>query len=246
MLPSVITMCKKLGETPLAALDRLRVKQPELKTETLSYIGRLDPMAEGEMLVLVGEENKNREAYLALDKEYECEILFGVATDTSDLLGLVTENAIADFVAKDTLAEKIKLFLGKRLQEYPIYSSKPVKGKPLHMWAREGRICDIEIPKKEIEIYSIELLDFYTIRRAALLQMAEERIPLVKGDFRQGAILARWRERLGGDVSAQFPVARVRVRCSSGTYMRTLAEQLGEKLGVPAMATAIRRTKIGL
>ncbi|MCU0660556.1 MAG: hypothetical protein MUD00_03025 [Candidatus Pacebacteria bacterium] len=239
-----IGIYKNLGETPLAALDRLRLERPELTHETLSYIGRLDPMAEGVMLVLVGEENKNREAYLGLDKEYECEVLFGVSTDTSDLLGLVTKNAIADFVAKDTVAENIKLFLGKRQQEYPIYSSKPVKGKPLHVWAREGRIGDIEIPKKEIEIYAIKLLDFYTIEKQVLQKIIEERIALVCGDFRQAEILAQWQEYFEQNIPALLPVAKLRVRASSGTYMRVLASDIGQKLGVPALAIGIKRLAI--
>ena len=58
-----IVIYKKVGETPLEALDRLRKIKPEYREETLSYAGRLDPVAEGVMLVLVGEECKNKEKY---------------------------------------------------------------------------------------------------------------------------------------------------------------------------------------
>ena len=67
-MDSVLTVYKKRGETPLQALNRLRKEAPKLENEILSYAGRLDPLAEGLMLVLIGEANKKREKYLNLDK----------------------------------------------------------------------------------------------------------------------------------------------------------------------------------
>jgi tRNA pseudouridine55 synthase len=40
------------------------------------------------------------------------------------------------------------------------------------------------------------------------------------------------------------PVARIRVRCSKGTYIRTLAEDIGKALGCGAHLTALRRTGV--
>lgn len=256
MNPNVITIYKNLGETPLAALDRLRVEQPQYADATLSYIGRLDPMAEGDMLVLVGEENKNREAYLGLDKEYVFEVLFGIATDTQDILGLVTENAIADFVTKEMIEEKLKLFLGKRDQLYPAYSSKPVDGptpdgtgrvnKPLHMWAREGRLEEIKMPTKEIEIYSISFEGARMIEKGDLAELIKERIALVKGDFRQAEILTRWEKTFVETTQDSFQVAEIKVHCSSGTYVRSITEGLGGVLNIPALALSIKRTRIDI
>lgn len=242
MKSGVITIYKELGETPLAALDRLRVDQPQYVDATLSYIGRLDPMAEGDMLVLVGEENKNREAYLGLDKEYECEVLFGFSTDTHDLLGFV-EQMSASNISKSAIEATLQSFIGKHMQTYPAYSSKPVAGKALHEWAREGKLDEIEMPQKEVEIYAIELLDFRTIALRELHATIRERIGLVLGDFRQQEILKKWDEIfLTAPIS--FPVAKIRVACLSGTYMRSLAANIGAKLNVPALAMSIKRTHI--
>ncbi len=38
---------------------------------------------------------------------------------------------------------------------------------------------------------------------------------------------------------------KVRVVCGSGTYMRQLAMDIGEKLGLPAHAKSLRRTRVG-
>ncbi|MBR3253776.1 tRNA pseudouridine(55) synthase TruB [Candidatus Saccharibacteria bacterium] len=42
-----------------------------------------------------------------------------------------------------------------------------------------------------------------------------------------------------------YPELRVRCHVSSGTYIRTLGEDIGEKLGTGAYLTALRRTKVG-
>lgn len=46
-------------------------------------------------------------------------------------------------------------------------------------------------------------------------------------------------------ISYQFPILKIRVGCSSGTYIRTLAEDIGKKLGCGAYLTELRRTKVG-
>jgi hypothetical protein len=84
----MIKLYKKIAETPLQALKRLRRRRPELADARLSYAGRLDPMACGILPVLVGEENDRRENFLGRDKTYVFTVLFGVATDTFDLLGI--------------------------------------------------------------------------------------------------------------------------------------------------------------
>jgi tRNA pseudouridine55 synthase len=70
---------------------KMREQRRDLWNETLSYAGRLDPMAEGVLLCLVGSANARREAYLDLNKEYILDVLFGFSTDTYDILGKVIE-----------------------------------------------------------------------------------------------------------------------------------------------------------
>src|SRR3989338_4911372 len=90
-MKGIIILNKKEGETPLAALEAFRRKNKEYANTKLTYAGRLDPMASGLLLLLAGEEIKNKEKYLNLDKEYEFEILFGFQTDTYDILGKITK-----------------------------------------------------------------------------------------------------------------------------------------------------------
>ncbi len=238
-LQTTVTVYKNDGETPLECLERFRREHPEYKDAVLSYAGRLDPMAEGLLLVLVGEENKNREKYLGLDKVYEIEVLFGVKTDTGDVLGLVSNWSKMPF-DQGVLSS----FFGLSTQPYPSYSSKTVQGKPLFQWAREGKLDEIEIPERTSTIYSIELMGEREISAPVLLDEVLWRISKVKGDFRQEEIMDSWRQALL-ESPAVFSIVSLRVSCSSGTYMRTLAESIAGKLGTVSLAWKIKRVKIG-
>jgi tRNA pseudouridine55 synthase len=242
-LPPYFLVNKHQGETPLEALERLRAEKAISKDVPMTYAGRLDPMAEGLLLILVGEECKKKEQYLGLDKEYEVEVLLGVGSDTGDVLGKLKgkiQKAKVK-VEKKKVEEVLKSLIGKRKEKYPAFSSRPVKGKPLFVHTREGN-GDIEMPEKEIEIYSIELFDVREKSGDDLVKEAIERISKVKGDFRQKEIVDSWKAL---KIPQTFIIVKLKVRSSSGAYMRTLAERIGEKLDQPAVAWSIKRSKMG-
>lgn len=248
----MIAFNKRLGETPLDALMRLKYERPELQKETLSYAGRLDPMAEGVLLVLVGEENKKREEYLTLDKTYVTEILLGVETDTYDVLGMPQKMARlnldmeynTDEINRQYFEKIVQTFVGERDQQYPPYSSKTVQGKPLWQWAREGNLHKIDIPTNKISIYKIVLQNIKHIESKFLHQKITQNIGLMKGDFRQDEILQSWNAYFDNK-QKEFLIISLEVACSSGTYIRGLAHDLGIAFGTGACALSIRRTKIG-
>lgn len=236
---SYISIWKNVGETPLEALERFRGAHPELKDDPMTYAGRLDPMAEGELLILIGDECKNKETYLGLDKEYEVEVIFGISTDTHDALGLATMMDSKDSQFKLLDLQK---YVGTFEQEYPAFSSRTVKGVPLHVLARTHELPE-EMPTKEVEIYSVERIGSTKITGAELKNRIVKNIDMVRGDFRQEEIKKRWGEVLANP-ACSFECLSIRVRCTSGTYIRSLARRIGEHLGVGAFALSIKRTKI--
>lgn len=234
---------KPQGFTPFEIIQELK-KRPEYEHETISYAGRLDPMAEGVLVLLVGEDNKNRKAFEDMRKTYSVEILLGVQTDTYDALGIITKPPQATLVDEEMMCSTLDLFKGKFSQEYPPYSSKTVSGKPLYYWSRNNKLSEITIPKRVVEIFSITLNSKKTITATALAKRVFKEISVVSGDFRQDAILQEWKRNLEGkDVS--FQIFQITVECSSGTYMRTLAYTIGKKLSASAIALHITREKVG-
>lgn len=254
----LLNVYKPKGLTPLETIRLLRKKFPEYENETIGFAGRLDPLAHGVLLLMVGEETtKEKDTFLNLPKEYEFEVVFGTATDTYDALGIVSPKVKSHKVLKQgleyfllsDLMTFIHSKLGKQIQTYPPYSSKTVHGKPLYKWARENKLSEIEIPKREIEIYDFKLIKTKTIDAEKLKKEIVKQIESVSGDFRQEEIKKTWNIFFTVNCEPktinQFTTAKFSITCSSGTYVRSLVNELGEKLGTGAIALEILRTKIG-
>ena len=249
-LNNLIILNKKRGETPLECLKRFKIDNPEYEDEKMTYAGRLDPLAEGLLLVLVGKECKNKDKYLNLDKEYIVEILFGFSTDTGDVLGKVLESKIGAMdvlsrIDKKEIKEKIKDLEGKSKQKYPRFSSKTIGGKPLFEITKEREISDEELPEKEINIKSIEVISVGLVSKKFLKDFTADSINSVKGDFRQNLSLISWEKELVKFDDKMLPTLSIKVICTSGTYMRVLAQKIGVLLGFPALAMKIKRLSVG-
>lgn len=251
MLKNLYLINKKVGETPLEALEVFRNKNKIAKDIPMTYAGRLDPMASGLLLILVGEECKNKEKYLNLDKEYEFQVLFGFSTDTYDILGKVLHSNILKNVRMSDIGilekeikKNLKYFKGNIVQKYPIYSSKTVEGKPLFTYARRGQ--EVEIPEREVNIKNLKFLNLKKVSSKRILKDIESRIGKVQGDFRQKDILKTWEKVLNiKDRPKYFFIASFSIKCSSGTYVRSVSNALGERIGISALAYNINRIKIG-
>lgn len=248
------TIHKKVGETPLHAIEAYRERMGIDRGIPLAYAGRLDPMAEGKLIVLIGEACKDQLNYHALDKEYVVKILLGLKSDSGDILGLASKG-VPVHPPKAAVANALTQLVGDITLPYPAFSSKPVAGKPLFLHTLEGTLKNIKIPHKRSRIYRLSLLDCATLSSDALKEHILAKIdllPLVTEpskaygrDFRRAEIQDRWHEVLVPEDTYAYPVLTIRCVCSSGTYMRSLAEALGDALGTTGMALSIKRTNIG-
>lgn len=243
-MKKLIILNKKEGITPLKTLDIFRSKNKEYQKVKMTYAGRLDPLARGVLLVLIGEEVKEKEKYLNLDKEYEFEILFGFATDTYDILGKVLNNSeskIIEYELVKKIKKELKNFTGEFKQKYPMYSSKAVKGKPLFFYARNFK--KVKIPYRKVKVKSLKFFKIRKINNKKLLTNIQKRIKKVEGDFRQIEILKIWHKKLLKENN--FYLGKFKIKCSSGTYVRGIADSLGKKMKIPSLAYSIKRTRVG-
>lgn len=230
---------KKLGETPLELIKRSGF------TGKSTYAGRLDPLAEGLMIILEGDEVHEKHKYLSLDKKYRLEVLFGISTDSYDILGEITDTS-KNSPETNQIISAIKTFPRSYTQSYPPYSSKTVNGKPLWQWAKKGRLDEINIPTKQVEIHDIKINKIYDFPLNDLKNYLNTNITKVTGDFRQREIINKWEQTLNKfNKNHKFKVLSLDVHNSSGTYMRSIANKLGEMLKTPALALKINRYQIG-
>lgn len=230
---------KEIGETPLDLIKTLKTDS----NKKYSFAGRLDPMARGQMIILEGEECKETHLYCNLTKIYEFEVLFGFQTDTYDILGLVENFTLT----KNNISISLNNYIGTILQSYPPYSSITIKGQPLWWWSREGKLSEIEIPSKEVIIKELEYLEEVSITNSLeLLETIKNKIfKLEEGKregFRVDKIVSKWEEILLQN-NFQPKIYKFRANVSSGTYIRSLVNRMGEDLGIGAIALDIHRTR---
>jgi len=261
---SHIVVYKEIGETPLQAIEKWQERCPEYQTVPATYAGRLDPMASGKLLVLIGDACKEKDTYMKLDKEYEIEVLIDISTDTGDVLGMPVYSGNQTILTRPTLASALKSVLGTHSVPYPAYSSKTVAGKPLFLYALDGTLDSIEIPTHSETIYSISILssdrkkvmlaDMHVPKKDVRMRIKEllshaprstEPTKALGADFRQDEIKKQWEELFDTMPERTFTILKLKVTCASGTYMRTLASRIASELGSTGLALSIRRTRIG-
>jgi len=243
---------KNIGETPLMAVEAFRKSNPSLSQFPMTYAGRLDPMASGKLVVLIGDECKRRAKYDHLDKSYVFEVLLGFQTDTGDVLGLSKPGAIinvSDHAARGAAYSQ----MGPRSLPYPAYSSKTVKGRPLFTYALENDLSTIEIPCANIRVHSMRYLDRVIVPKDELIERILNKINLLKvrddidelgAGFRKEEIIKQWWS-FHDRRKTPCAILRYETTVSAGTYIRTLAPLLAQSLGTRGLAYSIRRTQIG-
>ncbi len=91
-----VVLEKFVGQTPLECAEAWRAEHPQYADVPLAYAGRLDPMASGKLLILIGEECKQQARYHGLDKRYEFQVLCGFSSDSGDVLGLAKRGGSAE------------------------------------------------------------------------------------------------------------------------------------------------------
>jgi len=200
-MDGIIVVNKEKGYTSHDLVSKVK----KILKEKVGHTGTLDPLATGVLPLLIGKGTLCSKYLINHNKEYIAVLKLGVSTDTMDSEGKVLEEKEVDSsILEKTNAEKIlSSFIGKQIQEPPIYSAIKVNGKKLYEYARKGE--SVEIPKREIEIYDMELRGINKIEN-----------------------------------EIEF-----KVRCSKGTYIRSLCVDLAKKLGTIGYMKDLKRLKVG-
>lgn len=189
-----------------------------LHEKKIGHTGTLDPDATGVLPICVGRATKIIQYLQDDDKGYEGTITLGIATDTLDASGKILEVSDISHVNQDDVKRVFSDFVGEIDQIPPMVSALKVQGTRLYKMARQGKT--IERKPRRIHIRELELLDFRTSVRELEPSSVEDSISCVELDFR--------------------------VHCSRGTYVRSLAADIGSALGCGAHLSRLVRTKSGI
>jgi tRNA pseudouridine55 synthase len=217
--------------------DVVALVRRTLGERRVGHTGTLDPFATGVLVVLVGRATRLAQFLSGAEKEYEAVIRLGYATDTGDITGA-------------------------RILSEPSADRGPQAGSPLGVVDAGGPDAEtLRTPsfrREEIETALTSLRGeieqtppMYSAKKIAgqkLYELArrgeEVERKAVPVSVREFEVVASDDSLLKSNEDGTSDVA-VRVVCSAGTYVRTLAESVGERLGVGAHLGGLRRTRAG-
>lgn len=200
----------------MTSFDVIRALRKQTGCRKFGHAGTLDPAATGLLIIGVGPGTKQLTTLSKLDKEYEATIFLGVATTTSDRDGEVLRKIPVAISDVDTTKLAAIVINLVGEQILPVSAYSAIKKDGLPMYKRAYAAAKREEVVTDVPTRTMR------VYRAELLTVYPQ----------------TFQNQTGIALQVRFSVA-------SGTYIRSLAEEIGRQLGVPAMLLALRRTKVG-
>jgi len=214
----------------------------------VGHTGTLDPDATGVLPICVGKATRAAELLTSADKGYRATFLLGITTDTLDMSGEIVSQTTDFVVTEEAVRAVIAGFVGEQTQIPPMYSAIKVGGKKLYELAREG----IEIERKErqiiiesIEILEIDLHNKITVNLSSVNRENDLHNNVIVNSLDENLDKGLHNEIMVNQTEILAPKIVIDVKCSKGTYIRTLCADIGEKLGVGATMSELVRTQSG-
>ena len=184
----------------------------------IGHTGTLDPFATGLLILLSGKMTKKSSEFLKLDKEYEATMKLGYISSTGDPEG------------------EIKPYLDKEMPNKTTVDSKSQEQQAKHP----------ELDTIESVLQSFVGTISQTPPKYSAIKINGERAYKLARKGKEFEIPSREVKIYKIEVLRyDWPELEIRCFVSSGTYIRTLAEDIGTRLGTGAYLTALRRTRVG-
>ena len=213
------------------------------KNLKVGHAGTLDPLASGVLLVCIGAATKRADEFQRHDKEYESDFVLGATTASYDLEKEIDAHFPHEHITREACEKLLPSFLGEQDQVAPLFSAKSIDGVRAYELARKAfqrgePIDDSLLRAAKIRIHDLALLDF-----GSYCADSEE----AGGDGADGvAAGASSRIHIADSRAANgLPFVRLRIGCSKGTYIRSLARDFGEGLQSGAFISRLKRTASG-
>ena len=204
-----------------------------LHMKRVGHAGTLDPMATGVLVVGFGNATRLLNVIVEHDKTYEATIRLGQRTTTDDADGEIVSTRPAPAMSREALQAVVDARFTGTIEQVPnTYSAIKINGQRAYDLARDGQ--EVRLKARPVTIHEFAVLD----ARPVLVASGEDR----SSDALEGRTPGDDESR---DGSVPVLDVDVRVACSAGTYIRALARDLGEALGVGGHLTRLRRTRVG-
>ncbi|MEP6569359.1 MAG: tRNA pseudouridine(55) synthase TruB [Acidobacteriota bacterium] len=219
-MDGVLLIDKPAGVTSHDVVDEVR---RILHVRRVGHTGTLDPFATGVLVILVDRATRLAQFLSGVEKEYEAVIRLGYATDTGDVTGKRIDNLEGSDAKRGQTEMSVLPWSGEQIEA----ALRSLRGEidqvpPMYSAKKQGGRKLYELARRGEEV---------------------ERKPVRVCIYKFEAIKPSG-ELLKDNLDGTFDF-EVRVVCSSGTYVRTLAEDFGKRLQVGAHLAELRRTRVG-
>lgn len=225
---AIVLVCKRPGVTSFESLYQIK---RAFGTRKVGHTGTLDSFATGLLVVCAGHLTRLVPYITQFDKTYEAVIEFGAETDTLEWTGNVVRTApLPDF---DRVKAAVQKFTGSIMQQPPQFSAIHIEGKRASDIARSGG--QAIIPARAVKVYAAKITE-------TLLQKDDGECVSVAPDVKQpsqGNPLSML------PLNAKTAAIKAVFKVSKGTYIRSLARDIGAECGSAARLAALRRTAVG-
>src|SRR3954453_19276487 len=214
----VLVVDKPIGPTSHDVVARVRRILGERR---IGHTGTLDPLATGVLPLVIGRATRLARFLSASDKTYEAEVTLGLATDSGDKEGRTVGVPYAGALPGPAAVEQaLGQFRGSFLQRPPALSAKKIGGVRSYALARQARFA---------QGGPAAAGDVSTTREPAAVVLDPVTVTVSRLEI----------------LNYGAPTLLLRIVCSAGFYVRSLARDLGEALGTGGHLTALRRTASG-
>lgn len=199
----------------ITSFDVIRVLRRATGMRKFGHGGTLDPAASGLMLIGVGKGTKQLARLIKLDKTYEATIVLGESRTTGDREGNVLQTRA---VTEPIPPEELRAALATLVGELtlPVSAYSAIKRDGIPMYERARAAA---LRGEQVTDVPVRTMRVYSATHTGTELRLTDGVPMQL-------------------VNVVFAVA-------SGVYIRSLAEELGRRLGYPASLATLRRTKIG-
>jgi tRNA pseudouridine55 synthase len=216
-MDGLLLVDKPAGPTSHDIVARVRRVLGERR---IGHTGTLDPMASGLLPLVLGRATRLARFLSASDKTYEAEIRLGFATSTYDALGTASAPPYGGpMPSREDIEGALQSFRGTFLQQPPAYSAKKIDGQRSYKLARARSALTPAVPAPS----------------------TLSALPAPPGLPAPVSVTAHAIDL----VTCNGDRVTLRVDCSAGFYVRSLAHDLGQRLGTAAHLSSLRRIRSG-
>lgn len=235
---AILKVWKDYGITSTEFAKKLKL---ENNFDKICFAGRLDPLAQGEMIFLTDQDTKSVSEYLGHNKTYKFSLILGIKTTSHDCFSKI--EGIQDTTNNNL--EMLDTFIKNyKRQEYPLVSSyitlhDGIKN-PLWWFYANGYTKDqLNIPSKAVSIFNYKVQDTKVKDTITLSEQFISKIKLIENaDLKCNEYINQWKNV---NVNYNHIIIDIELNVNSGFYIRKFCDDFGEYIGTGAIAYDITR-----